>query len=331
MGKVKILDCTLRDGGYLNNWSFGYSNIIKIVEYLNFAGIDYIECGFLSEQSFFDKDRSVYPSLSVFFDIFGDDNKYALMVNYGEYDLYKLPESNIDIELRIAFKPYQLSRIKDYVHPLVSRSIKFSLNPMHISLYNEEDLSHLMKIANEIMPVSFTAVDTMGIMNPYEVSSLFGVLDKKLDNKISLGFHSHNNLSFSFDNIMALLSLQTDRNIVVDTTLSGVARGGGMLATEDIAIYLNDTFNCRYNVVSVNEAKAFLNILELYDKTPYVLSAELKCHPNYAKFLVDNNCPQVFMKDVLSLIPDKNKPYYAKEIIEKLFNDKKNSLISEEV
>ena len=46
---VKILDCTLRDGGYIINWNFGKEGIISILDYLSSAGIDYAEAGFLKE------------------------------------------------------------------------------------------------------------------------------------------------------------------------------------------------------------------------------------------------------------------------------------------
>ena len=45
--KVKILDCTLRDGGHLNNCNFGKENIKNIIIKLSNSKIDYIELGFL--------------------------------------------------------------------------------------------------------------------------------------------------------------------------------------------------------------------------------------------------------------------------------------------
>ena len=49
---IKILDCTLRDGGYLNNWEFNYKNIQSILANLHQSDIDFIECGFLKECDF---------------------------------------------------------------------------------------------------------------------------------------------------------------------------------------------------------------------------------------------------------------------------------------
>ena len=47
---IKILDCTLRDGGYINNWQFGFSSIKSIINLLSKTNIDYIELGFLTDK-----------------------------------------------------------------------------------------------------------------------------------------------------------------------------------------------------------------------------------------------------------------------------------------
>ena len=61
MDKIKLLDCTLRDGGYVNDWKFGYDNILCIFERLIDSKVDIIEIGFLDERRPFDRDRSIMP------------------------------------------------------------------------------------------------------------------------------------------------------------------------------------------------------------------------------------------------------------------------------
>lgn len=46
MGKISLLDCTLRDGGYVNDWEFGHNNLVSIFERLVDAGVDIVEIGF---------------------------------------------------------------------------------------------------------------------------------------------------------------------------------------------------------------------------------------------------------------------------------------------
>lgn len=73
--KVLMLDCTLRDGGYVNDWDFGHSTITGIYKRLEAAGADYIEVGFLDDRREFDINRSIMPSTEAINKIFGSVKK----------------------------------------------------------------------------------------------------------------------------------------------------------------------------------------------------------------------------------------------------------------
>ena len=75
MKNIKILDCTLRDGGYLNDWEFGNSSIVNVFERLVSAGIDIIETGFIDDRRPFDYDRTIFPNTDSVNKIFGKLNK----------------------------------------------------------------------------------------------------------------------------------------------------------------------------------------------------------------------------------------------------------------
>lgn len=60
MKQVKLLDCTLRDGGYVNDWEFGHDNIVTIFERLISAGVDILEVGFLDDRRTFDRNRTIH-------------------------------------------------------------------------------------------------------------------------------------------------------------------------------------------------------------------------------------------------------------------------------
>ena len=63
MNKVQILDCTLRDGGYINQWKFGKEIIRKTVDSLIKTGIDIIELGFLTQLESFNENVTLFPSI----------------------------------------------------------------------------------------------------------------------------------------------------------------------------------------------------------------------------------------------------------------------------
>ena len=62
MNSFKLLDCTVRDGGYLNDWKFGAESLTEIVQRLINANVDYVELGFIDDRRPFDKDRSIFPN-----------------------------------------------------------------------------------------------------------------------------------------------------------------------------------------------------------------------------------------------------------------------------
>ena len=62
MGKRYLLDCTLRDGGYINDWEFGHDNLISIFERLTDSGVDIVEVGFIDERRPYDHNRSIFPN-----------------------------------------------------------------------------------------------------------------------------------------------------------------------------------------------------------------------------------------------------------------------------
>ena len=330
MKNIRILDCTLRDGGYLNSWNFGSDYIRGLISSLSNSYIDIIECGFLTDNAGNDFERSLYQSTDDLVKYLPENSnsKFALMVNLGEYDLSKI--NSDEFEIRIAFKQYDIDKLSDYLIPLIDKRVPFSLNPMHISLYSRKDLISLIKLANDFCPVSFTAVDTMGIMTQSDVKNVFSVIDDNLSECIDVGFHSHNNLGLSFDNVKELFKMNLNRNIVIDSCLSGIGRGGGMLSTEDIAIYLNDTYSSFYKLSIEDYLLNYLKLLNTDNGEPYYLSAKYKCHPNYAKYLYESGVSLYDMEKVFSSIPEEFKPYYNKTVIKEIL-DKKNSLVIKEV
>ena len=63
---LKLLDCTLRDGGYVNDWNFGKENIIAIINGLVSANIDLIEVGFLNQNVLYDENKTILPEMKYF-------------------------------------------------------------------------------------------------------------------------------------------------------------------------------------------------------------------------------------------------------------------------
>ena len=330
MKDINILDCTLREGGYVNNWDFGYQNIRDIISDLTLANIKYVECGYLKQENH-SQDSSIFSSISDFMNVISEDNSdtvYTLMINYGEYDISLIsdcPSENIG--LRIAFKKDEVQEALDYCERVKAKGYKVFVNPMHSFSYSSTEFIDLIEMVNKIEPYALTIVDTTGSMKEKDILSLFYLTDSNLNSDIALAFHSHNGQQLSFTNAQSLIKVSRNRELIIDSTVFGIGRGSGNLCTELIAQYINDNYNGSY------DTSAILQIVDnqikpIYEKSPwgysvpYYLAATNNCHPNYAKFLSDKDgLSAQTIAEILKQIPDNKKTNFDIELIKELYSN----------
>ena len=331
---IKVLDCTLRDGGYVNNWKFGFDNIKNIIDTLSKSNLDYIECGFLKNIDY-KEEKSVFSNISQLKKISNSDN-LCLMINYSDIKVEDLDPSN-NITLRIAFKKHERFEALEFCKSVKDKGFNIFINPMVTDSYTNEELLDLVLKVNEISPVALTIADTIGEMTTDEITDLFKTIDSQLDSKIAICFHSHNNLQMSFRNAETLIKLcqyngitgnefqtqRQQRDLVIDSSIFGIGRGAGNLCTELISQYLNKYYKSDYDVRLITEV-SHRYIMPIYEKTPWGCSAESylaainHCHPNYVKFLSEKGFTPEEMNKVFQAIPDEKKSVFDKEFIEKL-------------
>lgn len=327
---IKILDCTLRDGGYANEWLFGEKNIKSIMQNLISSNADIIECGFLKpiiynpNKTLFscieDLKHQLPPNIA--------NKKFTLMINFGEVDKEDISACNDpNIALRIVFKKAEITEALDYCNKLKKKGYEIFINPMHTNSYSMDELKALAYEVNKIAPSAFTITDTTGSMSENDVLNIFETINKNLSADISLCFHSHNNLQLSFANAKTIINVCKNRNLIIDSTVFGMGRCAGNLCTELIMQYLNDNYNKNYNILPILKI-INTQISPIYPHTPwgysipYYLSAINHCHPNYAKFLSEKNDLTLETIDILlKKIPKENKSIFDKELINKIYSD----------
>ena len=156
-----------------------------------------------------------------------------------------------------------------------------------------------------------------------QVIDIFQFIDNILNKEIALGFHSHNSMQLSFSNTKALLSLNFDREIIIDSCLYGMGRGAGNLCTELITKYLNDNLQTDYKISQL--LRTIDNILKpIYDKktwgysTLYYIAAIHGCHPNYATYLGEKSLSNEEIERIMSLIPQEKRTVFDKDFIKTL-------------
>ena len=115
MNRISLLDCTLRDGGYINDWDFGHDELICLYERIVSSGVDIIEVGFLDDRRTFDINRSIMPDTDSVKRIYGRvDRRKAMivgMIDYGTCGIENLlpaKESCLD-GIRVIFKKHHMS------------------------------------------------------------------------------------------------------------------------------------------------------------------------------------------------------------------------------
>ncbi len=303
MRSIKVLDCTLRDGGYINNWNFGYKNIKKIVSNLNRSNVDIIECGFIrdnNESVICDIDYSNYISFESLIkygkDLFKKNKQYTLMMLAESFDIKNLIHRNQNYvdSIRLSFHKKDMKKGLEMAKIIKEKGYNLFLQPTATMGYTDDELIELLKKCNEIHPNSVAIVDTFGEMLPNNIIWLSQLFNKYLDKDIVLSFHAHNNLQTAFSNsILFIQNTSLDRNIVIDSSIYGMGRGAGNLPTELILDYLNKFYNQNYQLLPILDiADNILLKIKMQNywgySLEYYLSATHHCHPKYAIFFSSN-------------------------------------------
>lgn len=335
---IRILDCTLRDGGYVNNWCFGKENIKNILSNLNEANIDIIECGYIKENSDYDSNSTVYNSFYNIKPAFVDSNTlYVSMINYGEYALENIPsktENTID-GIRIVFKKEDSFNAIEYARSIKNKGYRVFIQPMATINYSDQEILEMVELVNAFKPEAFYIVDSFGVMNRQDVIRLYYLLNNNLNEKIKIGFHAHNNLQLAFSNAQSFIEENKVRDVIIDCSVQGMGRGAGNLNTELFVKFLNDNYEGNYNIYPL------LKIIDettslIYEKhywgysLPYYLSAIHNCHPNYASYLNEKNTLTIKnIEYILSEVDLMHSQKFDQKYIEKLYEDFQTSNLND--
>ena len=248
---IQILDCTLRDGGYINDWRFGRNTIASILDKLERAHIDIIECGFLTGMVQ-DEDCSLFGSVDAVERVLPKrrrESMYVAMIAIGEKELHPselTPYDGTGIEgIRLTFHQDEIEQAVQWAQIIMEKGYKVFMQPVGTVFYTDIELLQLVEKMNRLQPYAFYIVDTLGSMYRNDVSHRFYLIDKNLREGIHLGFHAHNNLQLAFSNAQVLGKIQTKRTLILDSSVYGMGRGAGNLPTELITQYINKNIASR--------------------------------------------------------------------------------------
>ena len=331
MKRVKWLDCTLRDGGYVNDWNFGHSIIIGTYKRLEAAGADFIEVGFLDDRREFDINRTITPNTDGFNEIFkGVEKKHAIpvaMIDYGTCSIDNIGpcDSTFIDGIRVIFKKEKIDIALPFCKQIKEKGYKLFIQAISITSYSDEEMIDYIKKINEIKPYAFSIVDTYGLLDRSYLKRYFDLFEKYLDPEISVGYHAHNNFQLAFSNSMDFLSFESDRQLVADATIYGMGKSAGNCTSELLTMHMNQKYGTHYDISQILEAFDTY-LAPIYQKTywgyryTFYIAAMQKVHPSYVKYLLDKKTLSVTaINEILEKIPEEKKLLYDEALIEKLY------------
>lgn len=331
MGKIKLLDCTLRDGGYVNNWCFGHSTMINIFERLVCADIDIIEVGFIDSRENFNPDRSIMPDSSCAERIFGCVEKknsvIVGMIDYGTCPIENIqPCSDSYLDgIRVIFKEPLMYEALDFCRSIKEKGYKVFVQMVSVTTYTDDKLTEFSQLVNEFKPFAVSIVDTYGLLHQENLMHIFEILDKNLMPEIAIGYHSHNNFQLAYANCIEFLASGVERDILADGTLYGMGKSAGNAPIELLAMHMNDCYGKGYDISQLLEA-IDTGIMEIYTAKPwgynllFYISASNKCHPAYVTYLMEKHTLSVkSVNIILAEIESSKKLTFDKKYIEQLY------------
>lgn len=334
MPQISLLDCTLRDGGFINDWQFGKTAIQGIFEGLERAHIDIIEVGFFDARRPFDQARTIFPDVKSAQKLFGKEKrKHTLlvgMIDYGTCPLSRVcvaEESCLD-GIRVIFKKHRMHEAIDFCRALQALGYLLFVQPVSVTDYTPQELKTLFTLVNDLSPHAISIVDTYGLLGPAEVVSYFRKFDRALAPHVTVGYHAHNNLQLGFAACQALCThaatLAPSRALILDATLFGMGKSAGNTPLELLAHWQNTKSPERYDVGELLAA-AERYVLPLSGnptwgyQLPYFLAAVARVHPNYVDFLKQKKglgAKEIF--SLLACLPDEQRLYFSHEAAEAL-------------
>lgn len=329
--EVKILDCTLRDGGHLNKCSFGYKNICKIINNLINANTDIIEIGFLEDCNYdknFTKFDNVEQAEKLIKNIDIKNSKISLLAQVDKYDIRKLKKCSGKIDIiRLSFHKELLDDAMEYCRIIKEKGYICSLNPINFSGYDNYEIIKLISKVNKLNIDYFSIVDTFGILLNNDFENKLNLINNLLKKEINVGLHLHDNLSSAFSTAQILIQKNTRfGQVIIDSSLLGMGRDPGNLKTELIMYYLNKYNKEKYDLKYIyslleNEIKNFKKIYKWEHDFSYSISAFEKTHRSYAEFLKNKDAELQKIEKIIKRIPYENRIRYNENIIKKLFDD----------
>ena len=305
--EIKVMDCTVRDGGLMNKWQFSDEFVRSVYQACIEAGIDYMEIGYKSSESAFSRDE-VGPWK--FCDeedlrrVVGNNDtplKLSAMADIGRIDpndIAPAKDSVLDM-IRVACYVHQVDKAIALAEVCMDKGYEVCINLMAVSKVNEMALDEaLLDISKTKVEIVYI-VDSFGSMYSQNIQHLVQKYQKALPGK-TLGIHAHNNMQLAMSNTITAIIENCN---MLDATLLGMGRGAGNCPVEILIAFLK---NPKYRLLPLldviqNHIQPLQKDIDWGYHIPYLITGALNEHPRSAlKWMASENKDDfvTFMKEM---------------------------------
>ncbi len=289
--EIKVLDCTIRDGGLMNNHRFEDGIVKAVYNACVDAGIDYMELGYKGSKRIFSPDEFgawKHCSEDDIRRIVGDNEtslKLSVMADAERTDYHVdiLPkkQSILDI-IRVATYIHQIPTALDMIKDAHDKGYETTVNLMAISTVQESELDGALELlANSEADVIYL-VDSFGALYSEQVHYLLRkYLQYAEPHGKTVGMHAHNNQQLAFANTIEAIVVGAN---MLDGSVAGLGRGAGNCSTELLLGFLhNPKFKLRPILECIqNQIEPLRKALLWGADVPYMITGFLNQHPRAA-------------------------------------------------
>lgn len=296
---IKVMDCTLRDGGLVNNFAFSDEFVKDLYQANIKAGVDYMEFGYKASKELFDPKKFgkwKFCNEEDIRAIVGENNsplKISVMADVGRCDYKKdiLPKKDSVIDMvRVATYIHQIPTAIEMIEDFKKKGYEVTVNIMAVSKVNTEDLDAGLKLLARSSVDVIYLVDSFGYFYPEQITKLAQkYVSIANDSGKIVGIHAHNNQQLAFANTIEACRMGVS---LLDATVSGMGRGAGNCFLEALLSFLKNPKYEELPIIRFIE-KHMLKLKEEgavwgYD-LPYLLTGILNSHPSTAINFIKEN------------------------------------------
>lgn len=240
MNQFKILDCTLRDGGYYTNWDFSKSLVDTYLKSFNALPVEYLEVGYRSGPQAEYLGEYFYCPIYLLEELKAKSTK-KLVIILNEKDVRAAdvpsllgPCVGLVTMVRIAIDPKQFNRALELAAAVKALGFEVGFNVMYMSTWKSQP--EFLALLGKTKGVCdyFYMVDSFGGVYPEDVKEIYAIVKAQVD--VPIGFHGHNNLELALINTLTAIECGAS---MVDATVTGMGRGAGNVKTELLLTALN--------------------------------------------------------------------------------------------